>query len=288
MTIEAKIVCDSLHPNGSRLTTYVLRYPRWLHSELLTHRSLSRNASSSRAIPVAKFVAWAREEPAMPEVWFKNKAGMQGTELMDPETIAKCEAIILKMRDVCAAGTEELSALGLHKQTANRYLEPWHHITVIVTATEWANFFALRYHEMAEPHIHILARMMLQAYTLSTPRALSPHQWHLPFIRDEERGLDPMDLIKYSVARCARVSYLNHDGSNPDWAKDIALHDALVVQKPLHASPAEHQARVNVEPFGGTGPSLKGNFAPGWIQYRKTLADEVVRALPKLRPEHAL
>lgn len=285
MTIEAKIVCDSLHPNGSRLTTYVIRYPRWLHGEVMTHRSLSRNASSSRAIPVAKFVAWAREEPAMPEVWFKNKTGMQGTELMDPETIAKCEAIILKMRDVCAAGTEELSALGLHKQTANRYLEPWHHITVIVTATEWANFFALRYHEMAEPHIHILARMMLQAYYAPKPTQLEVGQWHLPFIRDEERQTVKVEeLLKYSVARCARVSYLNHDGSNPDWVKDIALHDALVVQKPLHASPAEHQAQVN----GYGCPSTRGNLAVGWTQYRKTLVDEVVRELPKLRPEHAL
>ena len=288
MTISADIIADSKHPNGSRLTTFVLKYPRFIHSELLTHRALSRNASSSRAIPVAKFVAWAREEPAMPEVWYKNKAGMQGTELMSPEEVAKCQEIILGMRDFCILGVERLAELGLHKQTANRYLEPWHHITVVVSATDWANFFALRYHHMAQPEFRILARRMLQHYVASQPRRLQFGDWHLPFISSvETKAIGVEQALKSSVARTARVSYNNHDGTAPNIEKDAKLHDDLVVQKPLHASPAEHQAQAldDVTSPVGDIAKLRGNFALGWGQYRKTLVDENVLHRPSLTAE---
>jgi len=295
MTISARILADSLHPNGSRLTTYVLRYPRFIHAEIMTHRMFSRNASSSRAIPVAKFLNAMRDEPAMPEVWFKNKPGMQGTELMDDETKAKCQNIILRMRDVCAAGIEELDNLGLHKQTANRYGEPWHHISVIISGTEWANFFALRDHPDAQPEFGLLARMMRSAYDASTPIALECSQWHLPYVSpDEVRKIGIAVALKCSVARCARVSYLNHDGTQPSVDKDVELHDRLVVSKPLHASPAEHQARVSLAPptpsdskvpslFAPFLESMRGNFAIGWVQYRKLLPHENVLDMPAPR-----
>ncbi len=290
MTISARVIADSIHPNGKRLTTFVLRYPRWLHSELMTHRALSRNASSSRAIPVSKFVAWVREEPAMPEVWFKNKPGMQGTEPMDAETIAKCQEVIEKMKLACIEGVEALSALGLHKQTANRYLEPWHHISVIVSATEMANMFSLRYHPMAEPHFEILARKMLQALERSEPKQLQIGEWHLPFVHPEEFGEHPVEhLLKFSVARCARVSFMNHNGTLPDPLKDVDLHDKLVVAKPLHASPAEHQAKMIDAPdddnFDSFAERMRGNFCRGFAQYRKMLPDENILVMPELRPE---
>lgn len=287
MTISAIILADSLHPNGSRLTTFQLRYPRFIHAELMTHRMFSRNASSSRAIPVAKFLSAMREEPAMPEVWYKNKPGMQGTELMTEAEVKQAKAIIGIMRDTCAAGIDALDKLGLHKQTANRYGEPWHHISVIISGTEWANFFALRDHPDAQPEFGILARKMREVYDGNKPTALKEGQYHLPYITPSElEDLGIESALKCSVARCARVSFNNHDGTAPNWVKDVELHDKLVVARPLHASPAEHQAQVIPRLTGSDAEFLpeedlvRGNFARGWVQYRKTLAHENVDILP--------
>jgi hypothetical protein len=204
--------------------------------------------------------------------------------------------IISEMRDFCAKRIELLDLLGLHKQTANRYGEPWHHIDVMATASEVANFFALRYHPMAQPEFQILATKMLQAYELSTPKHLQFGDWHLPLIKEDElNGANGLqwtipELIKFSVARCARTSRSNHDGSNPDPLKDIKLHDDLVVAEPLHASPAEHQAQALddvTHPIGDIA-KLRGNFALGWGQYRKMLPRENITEMPKLKAEHAV
>ncbi len=284
MTITAEIIADSLHPrNGSRLTTFVLKYPRFIHAEFMTHRAISRNASSSRAIPVAKFIAWTQQDPAMPVAWMKNQSGMQGTEPLTEWDRVRAEAIWLAARDAVTPFVEQLIALNVHKQIANRLLEPWHHITVIATATDWTNFFGLRYHKDAQPEIRELARKMLRLYRNNTAHPIQDGGWHLPFISDEERKLHTeKTLLACSVARCARVSYNNHDGTNPDVVKDVALHDRLVVQTPLHASPAEHQAQCVLEHDIMRG---HGNLSYGWKQYRKTLKDEVIRTLPELLPE---
>lgn len=283
MTISAEIIEDSLHPEtGSRLTTFVLRYPRFIHSELMTHRALSRNASSSRAIPVEKFIAWTKEDPAMPVAWFYNQRGMQGTEYLTPEDRAKAEGIWLAARDAVLPFVQQLMALNVHKQTTNRLMEPWHHISVIATSSDWANFFGLRYHKDAQPEIRELARKMLRIYTKQTPVTRVIGDWHLPYVSAKERssGESIESLRKCSVARCARVSFNNHDGTTPDMVKDVALHDRLVVQEPLHASPAEHQAQAAALILGQSG-----NLSPGWTQYRKTLPNEVIRTCPKLLPE---
>lgn len=286
MTISAKILADSLHPNGSRLITYVLRYPRFIHAELMTHRALSKNASSSRAIPVAKFLSAMREEPAMPEVWYKNKPGMQGTELMTEAEIEQAKALIGIMRDTCAAGIAALDRLGLHKQTANRYGEPWHHISVICSATDWANFFALRDHPDAQPEFQILAAQMRDVYDASQPVQLKEGQYHLPYVADaelEDIGIE--SALKCSVARCARVSFNNHDGSAPNWVNDVKLHDKLMESRPLHASPAEHQACVLdlSDTEYHAAHRYRGNFGIGWMQYRKSFKHENVTEMPVSR-----
>ena len=51
MAYHAEVLIDSVNPAGQRLTTFVLRFPRFVLSEFNTHRMFSRNASSSRAIP---------------------------------------------------------------------------------------------------------------------------------------------------------------------------------------------------------------------------------------------
>ena len=297
MSLSARIEADSVAPDGTRLTTFVLRYHRFVHAELMTHRVFSRNSSSSRAIPVEKMIQWTLEDPAVPVEWGKNQKGMQAKELLDPETAAKAELVWLNARDKMIDSTHELLELGVHKQIANRLLEPWHHIAVIVSSTQWANWFSLRWHKDAQPEIRELAKLMAVEYRKSTPRALEPGQWHLPFINNDDyaqavkletdnggyfENLESHErvqhtLIKCSVARCARVSYMNHDGTKPDTEKDIKLHDMLVVQRPLHASPAEHQATPLAPP---EDPRLAGNFRRGWKQYRKTLSDECAETFP--------
>lgn len=287
MTISAKLIADSSTSDGVRLTSWVLRYHRYIHAELMTHRVFSRNASSSRAIPVEKMIAWCQEDPAIPIEWGKNQKGMQAGEPLNAGEQIIAEKAWLQARDRAIEATRLLLELGVHKQIANRILEPWHHIAVIVSTTQLKNWFALRNHKDAMPEIKHLAALMQTEYNASTPvrrenswlslpeDIKGAPAWHLPFITDQERWHYPVDvLIKCSVARCARVSYMNHDGTSPSIEKDLELHDRLVVQQPLHASPAEHQARPLIQ--GESPERLSGNFARGWLQYRKTLRNECV------------
>ena len=320
-TINAKIIADSISPTGKRLTTMQLRYPRFIHAEELTHRvlstspegvffeaiadglmyekNLSRNASSSRAIPVERMIQDIIDDTAMPIHWGKNQAGMQAREEHDAlidlqvgytsggvfhgyvKNGRKPQEIWMDARDNAIAVARAFHAAGYHKQVVNRLLEPFLHINVVVTATEWANFFALRDHADAEPHIAMLAREMKDALHHSTATPLQYSEWHLPYVTDEDRQQftnygadDPTPLIKVSVARCARVSYLTHDGRKSTVAEDIELYDRLVGGVPLHASPTEHQATPDeAEGERYNNPSLHGNLV-GWIQYRKTLPNE--------------
>jgi thymidylate synthase ThyX len=278
MTLSAKIIKDSLAPDGCRLTTFVLRYHRMVHAELMTHRAFSRNSSSSRAIPVKRMIEWVKEDPAVPVEWGKNQSGMQARELLSPEDAAKAELVWLEARDLMITKTQELIDLNVHKQIANRLLEPWHHISVIVTATSYANWFGLRYHPDAQPEIRDLAKLMAVAYLESNPRQVVYGQWHLPFVTIHELAtLSVEEQIKLSVARCARVSFNNHDGTASDPVKDVELHDKLAVQNPLHASPAEHQGTPI---SSGEDRALCGNFGRSWKQYRKTLPNECISELP--------
>lgn len=305
MTIEAKIIADSISPEGKRITTMQLRYPRFIHAEFMTHRMFSRNASSSRAIPVKKMIEDLRRDPAMPIHWGSNKPGMQAGEQLDPDSVGTCQSIWLDARDDAIRKAEWLMKNGLHKQIANRILEPWAHINVVVTATDWANFFALRRHEDAQPEIKALADAMWDAMDQSEPRVLQPGQWHLPYVdadvdadrdtfnyeRDQAlagstpsipEDRDVLDVLrKISVARCARVSYLTHDGRQTSIEEDLQLYDRLVGSQPLHASPAEHQATPDKalmrnglgEVIMWDAENLHGNLT-GWVQLRKTLPGE--------------
>ena len=272
--IEVKIITDSTNPDHvNRITTFVLTYPRFIHAEFLTHRMLSRNASSSRAIPVKKQIQMVIDNPAIPIAFTKNKAGMQGgAALVGNEHDAAVDAW-LKGRDEAVEAARLLEQLEVHKQYANRVLEPYAHITVVCTATQWDNFFALRCHEAAQPEIRELAEKMYVELSVSEPAVLRYGEWHLPFITQKEKDialtktLTHDHLVKMSVARCARVSYLNHEGKTPTLDEDLKLYDRLLGQIPIHASPAEHQASCALSNH------QSGNFK-GFIQYRKTLANE--------------
>jgi thymidylate synthase ThyX len=269
MTIEAKVIEDSLAPNGARLTTMQLRYPRFIHAEFMTHRVFSRNASSSRAIPIAKLIAQVRHEPATPVHWGKNQPGMQASQELEGAELSYAKRVWLAAAEAAAKFAEDLSAAGVHKQVANRVLEPFAHISVIVTATEWTNFFALRLHKDAQPEIRVLSERMHEALSRSLPRNVGSgpqngDAWHLPYVTDRERTstASPLLLAQLSAARCARVSYLTHDGAEPSQDKDLELYNRLVGAEPLHASPVEHQAY----PLSQSSVWCK-NFR-GWRQFR--------------------
>lgn len=267
MEIDAKIVADSVAPNGCRLTTFELTYPRFIHSEVMTHRVFSRNAASSRAIPVKKIIEQVRNDPAMPIYYGKNQPGMQAKEELSKPDIEKAQALIKSGAEMMASLVETLSELNLHKQTANRYLEPWFWMKTILTGTDFSNFFYLRLDPDAQPEFQALANKMYQTMHAQKPLPLKRGQWHLPYINAYEVPTYALEnALKCSVARCARVSYLNHDGTQPNRDKDLELHDKLFKQP--HASPFEHQAT----PLWFSW-QRSGNFS-GWRQYRKTLKHE--------------
>ncbi len=278
MTISAIVLADSTTTTGTRLTTFQLRYHRFVHSELLTHRAFSRNSSSSRAIPVERMIGWVKVDPAIPVEWGRNQKGMQAKELLTTSEALAAELVWLEARDSAIRYTERLLEIGVHKQIANRILEPWHHIAVVLTATQFANWFALRNHPDAQPEIRELAKAMEKAYRTSSPAYLRAGEWHLPYVTEAERARYRVEvLVKVSVARCARVSYMKHDGEPATVDEELALHDKLAVAVPLHSSPAEHQA-TPLAPH--ENESLRGNLGRGWKQYRKTLPNECVHVLP--------
>lgn len=281
MSYAATVLADSI-ASGVRLTTLEVTFPRFILAEFNTHRMLSRNSASSRAIPVERRIEQVKFNPFVPEAFGKNKSGMQAAENVDERANELARGAWLQASAEACYAAERLALLGVHKQHANRVLEPfcWH--TVVVTATEWANFFALRCHPAAQPEMQITAGLMRDAMKASTPRELQPGEWHLPYVWEslahkvDECGhaemLTATELAKISVARCAAVSYerQNVEKSIDEYVK---RHDALLASG--HMSPFEHQARVLVDDVARVS-EFYGNFRAPWLQYRKTLPNEAV------------
>jgi thymidylate synthase ThyX len=277
---KATVVAGSQHPEKSKpLFTMVLEYPRFIHAEFMTHRHFSRNAMSSRAVPVSKVIDQVRTNPAMPIHWGVNRPGMQAREELTGDDLAAVKWGWLRAAENAAEVADQMMELGAHKQVANRILEPFQIMKTIVTATEWSNFFELRRHEDADPNIHHLADLMFEAQAEYPLQTLNYGEWHLPFISADERAtLDLETLKQISVARCARVSYLTHEGTVPVVEKDVALYRLLVGARPLHASPAEHQATPD-KPFcsGWDKEHQHGNLV-GWVQHRKLIEEDLWNA----------
>jgi len=240
-----------------------------------------------------KMLSALKRDWAIPSYWGKNTAGMQALGELSPADKPVAEEIWKQGMEGAVYIASQLNSLEVHKQTANRVLEPYSHISVVVTATEWDNFYTLRDHEDAQPEIQRLAKTMKIAVSRSSPLEIHPGEWHLPFVSmDEiaslESGTTLEELQKASVARCARVSYLNHDKSAPSLEKDIELADRLL--EAGHMSPFEHQGtpmegngkivklggvhhylnQDGVTHFDRNGLFWSGNFQ-GWIQYRQML-----------------
>lgn len=269
--IKAKVVCDSISEVGVRLTTFEIEYPRIIHSELLTHRMLSRNAASSRAIPFAKMV---EKLDGIPSRFGSNVAGMQDNGEHDKGvvfedngcscydeiewTVTPEKAWSYAKRDA-VKWSKAFADAGYHKQIFNRLTEPFQMMKTVVTATEWENFFWLRDDVAADPTIAELARKMKVSYDRSLPQLVGDGCWHLPYI-DVEYGSNNMyygddtnqgflryslrDAIKVSAARCAAVSFRNVDYT---LEKCLQVYDRLVGDERKHSSALEHQATPMLE-----------------------------------------
>lgn len=305
--IEAKIIADSISPDGIRLTTFEVLYPRWILAELNTHRVFSRSAASTRAVPIKKQLEYILDNPAMPVFFGRNQKGMQSSTPLEDSEVQDCHRIIKETLGFVAGKVEELSSLGLHKQHSGRYLEPWMHVKSVITATEYDNFFALRRHKDAQPEIQELANCMWQAREQSSPQQLAPRQWHLPYfeatnmvntwestaLKEDGSRYTLDEAIKISASCCAQISYRSLDTSIE---KAMKIYDALVTSKPVHASPFEHLGTPMVECTNetmmnaATMPSTwqagvthmdknynlwSGNFK-GWVQYRQLIPGHVV------------
>jgi thymidylate synthase ThyX len=303
MTIEAEIVCDSVNKYNNRLTTFRLKFPKFVLAELNTHRVISKSTSSSRAVTTAKYIEEVRNPDLRvnPSGWGKNIPGMQAKEELTGEALAAAKKSWALAANDAAFRAEHMLNQGVHKQLVNRVLEPFVHARTVTTATEYMNFFGLRLDKDAQPEIRELAEKMWRAYVSSHPRSLRKGQWHLPFVttEDEQKVISYTDkihkgsisswvdlvketYIKISVARCARTSYKSHaTGKISTLEEDLALYDRLLERQPIHASPAEHQGKPDSK-FCGIWMNKRrhGNLV-GWQQYRKFLPGENMAPLPE-------
>lgn len=252
MSVYAKVIADSVAPDGTRVTSMEARMHRYMLPEFNTHGVFSRNSASSRAIPVTKVLARLRENPALPLTWRREQKGMQGGDHLDPVEVAEAMKKWNQVLDLAVTTAEDLHALGVHKSTTNRLLEPFSWHTIVVTSTSFENFFDQRVSDQAQDEIRAVAEAMRQAYQASTPVDLAEGEWHLPYV-DETTRTQILDRAegdqetfarlapRISAARCARTSYLTQAGIR-DLDADLGLYQRLVTARPAHWSPLEHPA----------------------------------------------
>ena len=267
--ISARVVSKSICPDGIILTTWEYEAPKCILAEINTHGMLSKNAQSSRAVPVKKVIEQIRNNPVVPVHWGSNKAGMvAGEEIDNVVKFSNCgrlsmigerldendylpkEAAWVETAEVAAELMEAWSKAGYHKQIVNRIGEAFTFVKGVITATEIDNFFHLRYHPHADPYMSELARCMWEAYVTAEAEELSLGEWHTPYVehvRNEAgdlayvldgRVLSLEEALKASSAGCAQVSYraldLSEEKINKVWSN-------LMEGDIIHASVTSHQ-----------------------------------------------
>lgn len=258
--ITAKVIADSISPADVRITTFELEYPRIIHSELMTHRVFSRNAMSSRAIPIATMIQQVINNPARPVRFGANQPGMQdkgGDHTVQLGAGYTAEEWWQLAALSAAKFAEEFALQGYHKQIGNRLLEPFQRMKTVLTATEFENFWWLRVDKDADPTIYALADEMHKAFTASKPELLKPGQWHTPYVHHSTKVDDsfygyyvvddndfPVDLtekeaLAISASCCAQVSYRRLNNTKD---KALDIYEKLLSGNKVHASPFEHQA----------------------------------------------
>lgn len=286
--ISAKVIADSVNPDGVRLTTYEVTFNRYILAEVNTYREFSRNSASSRAIPVEKVMRQVWSDPAVPIHWGKNQRGMQARAELTGWRRWMARRLFLAARIPVLVVVWLLTKLKLHKQVANRLMEPWVWHTAIITATNIDNMLGQRDHEDAQPEFRQLAKLIRRARDESTPARLEWGEWHLPYVLPDDwvavASMDAVELDRdaegnpiwpvipeialVGAARCAAVSYVRQ-GEKRYIEKDLELANRLV--KSGHWSPFEHVAVAE------KGHTRDSNFDAGWKQLRKFYKREAGR-----------
>lgn len=302
-SIEVKVLAHSISEDDKEIVTFELVYPRAIHSEIMTHRVFSRNGASSRAVPIMSTIDMVRQAPAMLSRYGANQAGMQDKGLEYDQPITYKGKTYDTARDLWSQQAKEVASMakawadaGYHKQVANRILEPFTKMKVVLTTTELENFFWLRDHTAADPTFDELAQDMRSAYNKSIPTLLRKDDWHVPYYNKGQwievgdtgkdvHGVTLKEALDISVSCCAQVSYRKLDDSLEKAERVISRLNlgGEDLSEPAHSSPAEHQGTpiINHREFDGyfkPGETawhrdlgmMSGNLA-GWIQYRQTI-----------------
>lgn len=258
--ITAKVIADSISEAGHRITTFEIEYPRIVMSEFNTMRAISKNSSSSRAIPVSKMLEHTVKMNIKPIYFGAKQSGMQAGDELYGETLQSAKGVWESSLRNAVESSEMLDNLGVAKEVTNRLVEPFQLVKVVCTATDWDNFFNLRLHPDSDPNICMLAYKMYEVMKESKPQVLKVGQWHLPYVNSAKSdALDSIgnryedleyyvgdfnflsleDAIKISAASCASVSYRT-EGISLEKADKI--FDMLINAEVIHASPFEHLA----------------------------------------------
>lgn len=279
--IEVRLVADSKsYCSESRISTFELIYHRYIHGEVMTHRSFGRNAMSSRAVPVKKMIASVNDSPATPIQWGAKQSGMQADNEHENPYLGEVVWNLAKHNAISSATA--MDELGFHKQIVNRLIEPFHMMKTVLTATEFNNFLWLRVDAAAQPEIYELARLMKECLDESTPVVLQEGEYHTPYVEDITLSVE--DAIAISSSCCAQVSYRNIDNT---YEKAMSVYERLGVGgNKIHASPFEHVATPMTQPKftgefdweeGATHLDKLGNYwsgnLKGFIQHRQTLTN---------------
>jgi hypothetical protein len=211
MPQSAKVILNSVAPNGVKLISVEVRFWRSILAELNTHRNTAKNAASSRAIPFYRqskepevadpwiitdtpyyppvpncTYSYIKDDPFIPEFIGAEQKSMQSGDELEGEDRKKAISLIHEMREFNLQKCKEMYDLGVHKSIINRYVEPWMYTTVLITATEWKNLFRLRIHPSAEKHFCQMATMIRDALRYSTSTYVEYGQWHLPYVHSDE------------------------------------------------------------------------------------------------------
>lgn len=256
--MKVEFIQGSIAPNGTKITTLVLEYPRVIHAQLLTHRVFSKNSSSSRAVPIKSAIDQIDQNPAQ-YIWTENQSGMSGEVITDPVKLNKINEAMTNLwnqvkQTVLYLGSKESEGgLNVHKQNAARPLEYYQNIRIVLTSTEWINWDWLRIDSAAQPEIAQLAKMMYEVRESAEYMKLAEGEWHVPFITrkinkngklsyhhpETDAELTVQEAKELSMSICAQTSFRKEDYSDKKTENVIGK---LFTGNKVHASPSEHQA----------------------------------------------
>ncbi len=273
---SATVVADSIAYDHRLTTLELVMHPRAVE-HMLTHRGLSRNGASRRAIPLRKQIEDVESDECFPVFWGSEQRGMQAGAEIDALSIVLARQSWRVARRHAIVAAKHLGALGIHKEIASAPLHPYQWRTYLVSATDevWAHFLHLRLSPKAQAEIRTLAQAVDQALNSSTPTEVLPGDWHLPYMEDvdlDECAFHRIDPRMVSAMRCARVSYKTHpvlaeDGKLVEASKRDVRFDAdkgWGLSQAEHWSPFEHVATP-------AGPMIDTANFRGWQQLRTVM-----------------